>query len=159
MYFPLFSVITGYPRLLPHVVFGFVCLSVCVHNLETKCKLWSYFHTFWDLIMILFLQYQAQVRVVVISLSFPSFNPQSINPSNSLVIVLLLMLPLFGMLFLRRFVHPPLSGLLQKTPQNLPLHQSIPSLVLLTSGILRGAWTLFCPWMLKLVDCFRFVAP
>ena len=48
------------------------------------------------------------VRVVVISLSFPSFNPQSINPSNSLVIVLLLMLPLFGMLFLRRFVRPPL---------------------------------------------------
>ena len=48
------------------------------------------------------------VRVVVISLSFPSFNPQPINPSNSLVIVLLLMLPLFGMLFLRIFVRPPL---------------------------------------------------
>ena len=48
------------------------------------------------------------VRVVVISLSFPSFNPQSKNLSNSLAIVLLLMLPLFGMLFLRRFVHPPL---------------------------------------------------
>ena len=45
------------------------------------------------------------VRVVVISLPFPSFNPQSINPSNSLVIVLLLMLPLLGMLFLGRFVH------------------------------------------------------
>ena len=48
------------------------------------------------------------VRVVVISLSFPSFNPQSINLSNSLVIVLLSMLPLSGMLFLMRFVHPPL---------------------------------------------------
>ena len=48
------------------------------------------------------------VRVVVISLSFPSFNPQSINPSNSLVIVLLLMLPLFVMLFLRRFMCTPL---------------------------------------------------
>ena len=35
------------------------------------------------------------VRVVVISLSFPSFNLQYINP-------------LFGMLFLRRFMHPPL---------------------------------------------------
>ena len=46
-----------------------------------------------------------------------SFNAQSINLSNSLVIVLLLMLPLFGMLFLRRV---PLSGLLQKIPQNLP---------------------------------------
>ena len=28
------------------------------------------------------------------------------------------------------------------------------SLVLLTPGILRGAWTLFCPWILKLVDFF-----
>ena len=49
------------------------------------------------------------VRVVEISLSFSSFNPQSIYLSNSLVIVLLLMLLLFGMLFLRRFVHAPLS--------------------------------------------------
>ena len=46
------------------------------------------------------------VRVVVISLSCPSFNSYFL--SNSLVIVLLLMLPLFGMLFLRRFVRPPL---------------------------------------------------
>ena len=44
----------------------------------------------------------------VISLSFPSFNPQSINLSNNLVIVLLSMLPLSGMLFLMRFVRPPL---------------------------------------------------
>ena len=55
-----------------------------------------------------FLHTAGAVRVVVISLSFPSFNPQSINPSNSLVIVLLLMLPLSGIFFLRRFVHPPL---------------------------------------------------
>ena len=48
------------------------------------------------------------VRVVVISLSFPSFNPQSINLSNSSVIVLPSMLRLFGILFLRRFVRPPL---------------------------------------------------
>ena len=66
------------------------------------------------------------VSVVVISLSFPSFNPQSIKPSNSLVIVLLLMLPLFGMLFLRRFMRP----LLWPPSDNasiLPLHQGIPS--------------------------------
>ena len=44
------------------------------------------------------------VKVVVISLSFPSLYPQSINLSNSLVVGLLLMLPLFGMLFLMRFV-------------------------------------------------------
>ena len=48
------------------------------------------------------------VRLVEISLSYPSFNPQSINLSNSLVIVLLLMLVLFGMLFLGIFMHPPL---------------------------------------------------
>ena len=47
------------------------------------------------------------VRVVVIFLSFQSYNPQSTNPSNSLVIVLFLMLPVFGMLFLMRFVCPP----------------------------------------------------
>ena len=67
----------------------------------------------------------------VISLSFPSFNPQSINPSKSLVIVLLLMLPLFGMLFLRRFMRPPLWPP-SENASNLPLHQGIPSLVLLT---------------------------
>ena len=56
------------------------------------------------------------IRVVVISLSFQSSNPLFINPSKSLVIILHLMAPLFGMLFLMRFVHPPPS-LFQKVPQ------------------------------------------
>ena len=47
------------------------------------------------------------VKVVVISLSFQSFSLLFINLSNSLVIVLLLMLPLCGMLFLMRFVPLP----------------------------------------------------
>ena len=97
------------------------------------------------------------VRVVVISLSFPSFNPQSINPSNNLVIVLLLMLPLSGMLFQRRFVRPPLLSPSKNAskPTFTPRH----SLLSLTPGVLNGAWTLFRPWILKLVDCFCFVVP
>ena len=48
------------------------------------------------------------VKVVVISLSFQSSTRLFINLSNSLVILLLLMLPLFGMLYQTRFVlHPP----------------------------------------------------
>ena len=62
--------------------------------------------------------------------------------------------------FLGIYTHFTLhQGILQKTPQNLALHQGIPSLVLLTPGVLHGAWTLFCPWILKLVDWFCFVAP
>ena len=71
------------------------------------------------------------VRVVVISLLFQSFNPQSITLSNSLVIVLPLMLPLFGMLFLRRFVHPTLLPPSENSSKPT-LHQGIPSLVSLT---------------------------
>ena len=69
--------------------------------------------------------------MVVISWSFPSFNPQSINLSNSLVIVLPSMLPLFGMLFLRRFVRPLLLPPSENgsKPTFTP---SLPSLVALT---------------------------
>ena len=96
--------------------------------------------------------YSTRRRVVVISLSFPSFNPQSINLSNILVIVLLLMLSLFGMLFLRRFVRRPLLP----SSENASNPTFTPTLVLLTPGVLRGAWTLFCPLILKLVDCVLF---
>ena len=48
----------------------------------------------------------------------------------------------------------PLCRHLQKMPQNLPLHQSISSLGLLTPGILRGARTLLCPWSLRLLTVF-----
>ena len=46
----------------------------------------------------------------------------------------------------------PLLSLLQKVPQNLPVHQGISTLVFLTPG----AWAIFCSWILKLVDCFCF---
>ena len=61
-------------------------------------------------------------------LVIPKFQPSVHKSVKQFGYSLLLMLPLFGMLFLMRFF--PLSGLLQQTPQNLPLHQSIPSLVL-----------------------------
>ena len=89
-------------------------------------------------------------------LVIPKFQP-SVHKSvkNRLVIVLflLLILPLFGMLFLMRFVGPPLLPP-SENGSKPTLHHGIPSLVLLIPGILCGAWTLFCPWILKLVDCF-----
>ena len=65
------------------------------------------------------------VRVLVVSLSFPSFRPQSINLSDSLVIVLLLMLPLFGMLFLMRFVRLPLLPPSENTSKPTPIKKEI----------------------------------
>ena len=64
------------------------------------------------------------VRVVVNSLSFQCSNPVSKNLLSSLVTVLFLMPPLFGMLFLMRFVHPksyPLSESRSK-PTCTPRH-------------------------------------
>ena len=64
------------------------------------------------------------VKVVAISLSFQSSTLLFINLSNSLVIVLLLMIPLCGMLFQMTFVPLPPWPL----SLNLLLHQSIPTL-------------------------------
>ena len=63
-------------------------------------------------------------RVVVTSLLFQSSNPLTINLSSSLVIVLLLMPPLFGMLFLMRFVSPPPKPLSESSskPTCTPRH-------------------------------------
>ena len=83
-------------------------------------------------------------KVVAISLSFQSSTLLFINLSNSLVIVLLLMLPLFGMLFQMRFVplHPwPLSESSLKptyTPKHIHLsldHPLVFSVVLDPSSV------------------------
>ena len=94
------------------------------------------------------------------SVSFPSFNPQSINLSNNLVIVLLLMLLLFGMLFLGRFVCPPISP----PSENASKSTFTPKHTLLS---LTYPWR--SPWcsnsflslviVIEIVDCFCFVAP
>ena len=98
------------------------------------------------------------VRVVEISLSFPSFNPQFINLSNNLVIVLLLMLLLFGMLFLRRFVHPPLLPPSENAskPTFTPKHN-----LLSLSYPWHSPWcsNSFLSLVIEIVDCFCFVAP
>ena len=98
------------------------------------------------------------VKMVVISLSFPSFNPQSINLSNSLVIVAFDAPTVWNALPDETHVSP-LPSLLQKVLQNLPVHQGLSTLVVFIPGILCGAWRLFCPWKLTMVDCFCCAAP
>ena len=98
------------------------------------------------------------VRVVEISLLFPSFNPQSINLSNSLVIILLLMLLVFRMLFLRRFVCPPLSPPSENTskPTFIPRH----TLLSLTYPWGSPWFSIsFLSMIIEIVDWFCFVAP
>ena len=89
------------------------------------------------------------VKVVVISLSFQSFALLFINLSNSLVIVLLLMLPLCGMLFLMRFVHlppwPPSESSLKPTSTPKHTHLSLDH----SPCVPHGAWPLLCPWIQK----------
>ena len=84
------------------------------------------------------------VKVVAISLSFQSSTLLFINLSSSLVIVLLLMLPLFGMLFQMRLVpfhHWPLSESSLKptcTPKHIHLslnHPLVFSMVLDPSSV------------------------
>ena len=87
-------------------------------------------------------------QVVVISLSFQSSTLLFINLSNSLVIVLRLMLPLFGMLFLMRFVPLPTC-----TPKysHLSLDHPLAFSVVLDPSSVSG--------YLKVVECcFGFVA-
>ena len=100
------------------------------------------------------------VKVVVFSLSFQSFALLFINLSNSLVIVLLLMLPLCGMLFLMRFVPlppwPPSESSLKPTCTPKHTHLSLDH----SPGVLRGALT---PLMSVdteiLMTAFCFVVP
>ena len=59
-------------------------------------------------------------------ISLQSSNPLFINRSDRFVIVLRLMPPLFGMLFLMTFMRP-IPGLIRKAAQNLPVPQGIPT--------------------------------
>ena len=78
------------------------------------------------------------VRVLQISLMFQSFNLKFTSPLNSLVSVLLLMLPLFGIHSLKTFVHHPLLPLLEET-QSLSLRKGLSSLAHFLLWLLRGA--------------------
>ena len=96
------------------------------------------------------------VKVVVISLSFQSFTLLFINLSNSLVIVLLLMLPLCGMLFLVRFVPlppwPPSESSLKRTCTPKHTHLSLDH-PLVFSMVLDPSYV---SGYRNFVDCFLF---
>ena len=112
---------------------------------KTATLVYKYLHTgFPGILLHIFLPtavltVPGAVKVVVISLSFQSFALLFINLSNSLVIILLLMLPLCGMLFLMRFVPlppwPPSESSLRPTctPKHTHLSQYH------SPGVLRGA--------------------
>ena len=73
--------------------------------------------------------YNTRRRVLQISLMFKSFNLKFTSPLNSLVSVLLLMLPLFGIHSLKTFVHHPLLPLLERNSKPI----SAQRLILLSS--------------------------
>ena len=83
------------------------------------------------------------VGVVVFSLSFQSCNLLFKNLSNSLIIVLLLMSPLFGMFFLSRLMLPPPLSLSESaskptcTPRHTHLSLTQPP------SVLCAAWPFF----------------
>ena len=77
------------------------------------------------------------VRVLQISLMFQSFNLKFTSPLNSLISVLFLMLPLFGIHSLKTFVHHPLLTLLERNSKPI----STQRLILLSSFSLMAS-----PW-------------
>ena len=77
------------------------------------------------------------VRVLPISSMYQNFNVQFTSPLSSLASVLPLMLLLFGIHFLKTFVHHPLLSLLERSSK-LSLRKGIVVL------------TYFCPWTLNL---------
>ena len=77
------------------------------------------------------------VRVSPISLIYQNFNLQFTSPLSSLVSGLPLMLPLFGIHFLKTFVHHPLLPLLERSSRPV----STQRLILLSSFSLMAS-----PW-------------
>ena len=102
---------------------------------ETATLVYSFLHTGFPryfapyLLPAAVLIVPGAVKVVVISLSFQSSTLLFINLSNSLVIVLLLMLPLCGILFQMRFVPlppwPPSESTLKPTCTPKHTHLSL----------------------------------
>ena len=70
-------------------------------------------------------------------LNVPNFNLQFTSPLSSLVSVLPLMLPLFGIHFLKTFVHHPLLPLLERSSKPISMQR----LILLSSFSLMAS-----PW-------------
>ena len=95
------------------------------------------------------------VRVLPISLMFQSFNLKFTSPLSSLASVLPLMLPLFGIHFLKTFAQHPVLPLLERS-SNLSLRNGISSLA---SFVFSMVPTYFCPWIFGLGYCYCVVAP
>ena len=65
------------------------------------------------------------VRVLPISLMYQNFNLQFTSPLSSLVSVLPLMIPLFGIHFLKTFEHHPLLPLLERSSKPISTQRHI----------------------------------
>ena len=79
----------------------------------------------------------SKINVSPISLMYQNFNLQFTSPLSSLISVLPLMLPLFGIHFLKTFVHHPLLPLLERSSRPI----STQRLILLSSFSLMAS-----PW-------------
>ena len=98
------------------------------------------------------------VRVLPISLMYQNFNRKFTSPPRSLVSVLPLMLPLFGIHFLKTFVHHPLLPLLERSYQNLSLRKGLSSLAHFLLWLLHGA-DLLLSLDFEFAYCYCLVAP
>ena len=94
------------------------------------------------------------VRVLPISLMYQNFNLKFTSPLSSLVSVSPLMLPLFGIRFLKTFVHHPLLPLLERNSKPISMQRLIllSSFSLMASPWCRptsvpGLW--ICIWILS----------
>ena len=97
--------------------------------------------------------YNTRRRVFPISSMYQNFNLQFTSPLSSLASVLPLMLPLFGIHFLKTSVHHPLLPLLERSskPISTQRHILLSSFSLMASGL--------CPWTLNFAYCYCLVAP
>ena len=98
------------------------------------------------------------VRVVVMSLLFQSTNPLSINLSSSLVSFAFDAPTLWNALPDEICASPSLASSIMQLKTYL-YTKAYPPSSYSPPGIHCSAWPFFCPWILKLVDCFGSVAP
>ena len=97
------------------------------------------------------------VRVLPVSSMYQNFNLKFTSLQGSLASVLPLMLPLFGIHFLKTFAHHLLLPLLERISKHISTQRHI-----LLSSFSYGITvvpTYFCPWISELGYCYCVVAP
>ena len=77
------------------------------------------------------------VRVLPTSSMYQNFNLQFTSPLSSLASVLPLMLPLFGIRFLKTYVHHPLLPLLERSSNPISTHRHI---LLISFSLMASTW-------------------